>query len=535
MNETPNAVVEITKILTGFITDNSIAILFAILLIICKDAISNFISRLISLSYKKGDSEIGFNAVAPVENKDPRNNELSKAEEKPIILDSESEIDGKAKEENWFFEMHTAFSDGNIELAETIFKKYALDEKDEINLEKNKSIYLYFRFSKGKDNSAIAGLEELVRTAKTEESKIESLEWLSLCLKDSLQIKKEISLWQQALDSFKTESILTKAIVSLASVLDRDEQSHVARHILIERLSAIEDDEQKALLYYALSKTEESLGNKTASVYCKDKALEYDPNNRDELFNLAYFAGNEKIDDISLSNYLKLIRIDSQNSMALNNIGVRAQEAGLKIKAIENYKEAAINKNTLAMANQGYLLLDAGFTEEAEEIAKKALGMENIHPNVHSLIAQISERKKTQITEWDKLSEKSFNRQKLIRLFTEQSYLGNSKDLEGFWFTHDKTPINIVIKNNELESSWEEPVLGLTGVKYTIKIAGQVSGSTFTGKCTKNKNSDAPYALLGLPESYSHDCIGFLSEDNGKITVISQKLKDDFSLKLTRM
>ncbi|MFT6538560.1 MAG: tetratricopeptide (TPR) repeat protein [Thalassolituus sp.] len=534
MSDTPNTALEIMQIIAGFLSENMVSLLFLVLLIICRDAISNFISRLTSFSFRNGDSEIGMNAVAPINGNDEKVVKLSNADEKPTNQDEETEKEDKTKEEGWFSEMHTAFENGNLDAAERFFKKYALEENDEVKLEENKAIYLFLKFEKGKDNAAIVELEELARTAKTEESKLNSLTWLSFCLSDSMQYNKEVQIWEKAVDELKSEPLISKAKVYLALAMNKDNNPVQARELLISRLLKVEEENQKANIYEALSKIEESLGNKTISIYCKDKSLEFDPNNRDELFNSAYAASNEDIDDISISNYLRLIRIDRENSTALNNLGVRAQEAGLKIKAIDNYKKSASYENTLAMANQGYLLLDAGFTEEAEEIAKKALESDDTHKNVYRLITAINEKKEEQREKWEKLSEKSLSRQKLIRSYTEQYYLGNPKELEGEWFVKGVTQTKIAVSNHKLEAFWEEPASALGGSKYSVKLIGSVSGSSFSGQYSKKLIGDRPNTLLGLAGNTSNTCIGFVSDSGNKITLIASKVNDDFSLFLSR-
>ena len=534
MAETPNTTIELAEIVTGFLSENSASILLLVLLIICKDAISSLISRLTSFSFKKGDSELGLNAATPTNDNEEKEVGLTNAYEKPVEHSEESEIEDKIKEGDWFSEMCSAFESGQVEVAETIFRKYEMYEKDEIEREKNRAIYLFLRFEKEKDNSAIDDLEELAHTAKTEASKLNILTWLSFCLSESMQNRREIAIWKKAIKEFKSQSLITEAVVHLAYSLNNDNKSSEARKLLADRLPQIKENELKSTVFEALSKIEESLGNKTVSIYCKDKSLEYDPNNRDELFSSAYAASNEGIDDISISNYLKLIGIDRDNYGALNNLGLKAQEAGIEIKAIENYKKAADLKNTLAMANQGYLLLGAGFTEEAEEIANKALELEDTHISVHSLIADIGKKKEKQKNEWNKLSEKSLNRQKLIRIYTEQYYLGNSKMLEGEWLANDLFLTNIEIHNDKLEASWEETASLLSGSTYTAKLSGSISGSTFSGQYARKKSGGVQTALLDLAGYTSNNCIGFVSDDGDKLTLIARKMNDDFSLCLSR-
>lgn len=110
------------------------------------------------------------------------------------------------------------------------------------------------------------------------------------------------------------------------------------------------------------------------------------------------------------------------------------------------------------MANQGYLLLEAGFTDEAEQIANRALELEDTHQNVYSLITAIHKKKDEQKKEWERLSEKSLAHQKSIRKYIEKYYLGEPKELEGSWFARGCFPVTITITDNKLDASWEEPI-----------------------------------------------------------------------------
>ncbi len=534
MNESPNTTIEALKIITEFFSQNSITIVLLVLLIICRKAISDFISRLTSFSFKNGKSTIGLEAVAPTESKD-LSKEPPSADEKPSSEEPDSQIgEVEKKEGNWLSEVHKAFDEGRFDDAEKTFKNYALDEKDEVKLQENKAFYLYIRFEKAKDNSAIEELEVLARSAKTEDSKIEILMWLSFILSDSMQYGKEINLWQSALAETKSEILKTKIIGNLAHALDKGDKPAEAKSLLIKRLTTTTDDAQKSALYNAISTIETSLGNKILSIYCKDKSLEFDTNNRNELFNSAYAASNEDIDEISLSNYIKLIRIDGDNSTALNNLGVRAQEAGLKIKAIENYKKSTDFDNTLAMANQGYALLQEGFADEAENIANRAIELGNPHKNVYSLISKINENKEEQDKKWVTLQENSLERQKIIREYTEQHYLGSPNSLKGGWLVDSIHPTTILIENEIIKANWVEPERGLSSAEYTAELIGKVSGSTFEGKLTRKRNQGDTNALLGLGGNTEQSCIGYISKIGHEIKLVSSKSKDVFSLCLTK-
>jgi hypothetical protein len=137
MTDSPDTTIEALNIITGFLSDNSIAILVLVLLIIGRQAISSFISRLTSLSFRRGESELGLEAASPSDSAIQRENFETPAPQKHS--DEGNSIEQKAKDEDWFSEMHTAFEDGRFEDAEKAFKEYALSESNEVMLEKNKA------------------------------------------------------------------------------------------------------------------------------------------------------------------------------------------------------------------------------------------------------------------------------------------------------------------------------------------------------------------------------------------------------------
>ena len=531
-----NTSIEIVKIITIFLSDNIGYILLFTLLIVCRKAISNLIGRLTNFKWKKGNSEIGVEAVAPqMMNK---SSSLDRAVELPGESKEDQERitkEEEVQEQNWFSKMHSAFDNGRIEDAKAAFKEYAFEEKDPIKLEENEAFFLYFLFIKGKDNSAIPQLEKLASSSTNEESKYTILTWLSFCLHDSSQIKAEIDLWKNSIKSFKSDNLTTGATVNLAYALNRDGSASESKKLLTSRLHAISTQEEKSKIFAALSQVEKSLGNNKLSIYCKDKSLEFDPNNRDELFNAAYQASEENVDEISISNYITLLRIDQDNSTALNNLGVRAQEAKLMIKAVEKYKKSSSYNNTLSMANQGYQLLNAGFVEEAETIARKAVQMEAPHENVYSLLSRIGELQKEQDSKWKDLIDNSIARQKFIRNYTEAYYVGMLNNFDGSWDTGNGNIVSITISGNKLQVSWQESIGALTKDLYKVEISGKITKSSFQGRYKKTKESGHEYAgLLGLSSNKDIACIGILSDDGSSISLVAEDYKNDFSMVLKR-
>ncbi|PSJ16990.1 tetratricopeptide repeat protein [Nitrosomonas supralitoralis] len=540
MNIQSNEFIEALRIITDFLTGNMKYFLLMFLIYVCRNGISNFLSRWTSFSFRNRESEIGIKAST---SQDEDKSNVSSGDQLENLENKEKSVDKiieeKVEEKSWFVEMYSAFHDGRIEDAKEAFSRYELAERNNPEFTKNKAFYLYFLFVEGKDNTAITQLEELAESTSDEEIKYHILEWLALCYKISSQIMKEIELWEGVINKTKSEKLITSAITNLAQTKIRDGAPEYAKKLLIERLVLVDEESQKSELFLTLAEVEESQKNNKLSVFCKDKSLEYDVNNRDKLFSSAYSAGEEKIEEISISNYINLLQIDRHNSLALNNLGVHAKEAGLIIKAVEKYKKSADLDNTLAMSNLGYLFLNAGFTEEAEEIAKKASQIHDPHKNVYSLLSTIVDKKDEENKKWNEIIENSSKKQKQIRKYTEQFYIGSSNKLDGDWIlsSDDSKIININSINGAVNVAWTE----LTGINssssYKVELIGIITGSSFSGRYKRNKEgNDTQFVGILGRVGFNKDvaCIGFLSDDEMILNVVAENHKDSLALSFYR-
>jgi len=440
----------------------------------------------------------------------------------------------EANNQNWFSKMYNAFKEGRIKDAEAAFKAYALEENETVKLEENKAMYLYFLYTTGKDNSAINQLESLLNTVTSEDSKFGILTWLSLCYNESSQLKSETALWKEAIESFKSEKYITTATVNLAKSLIADEKPTDAKTLLVSRLQNVTSKDDKSILFSALSNVEKKLGKKLLSVYCKDKSLDFDPDNRDELFNSAHQANEEKINELSISNYVTLLRLDPNNSSALNNLGVCAQELNLKIKAVEKYKASSNLNQTLAMANQGYMLLDAGFIKEAEDIAKKAIQMDKPHENVYSLLKRLSELQKEQDSKWDDFVNSAKSRQKFIRNYTNAYYFKTDNNFEGEWLTQNGIDVSLSIRDQKLEASWRGPENEHSNDLYLTKFSGVITNSSFKGKYKKTKEGSESHTLLGSFSMADFECFGYISDDGQLLSLAAEDASKKFNMLLRR-
>lgn len=505
-------------------------LVLAIFIITQQKAIGNLISRLTNFTYKQDEKskEIKFNAKE-------ESHVLVNERGLSLVADSlpqdvKSEIIEEEKKTDFFKVVLGAFwKNESTDEIKRKFEEYSRQELDKDLFKKNYSIFLYFLFKEKQDVTAIDKLVTLLDTCDNDQNKYYVYEWLTLCYKDLSDITMETTLWSTAVDSFTNQHLKTKAIVALSDVMGRDSKLAEAKQLLVNRLEEVATKEDKFEVYQGLSNVEKLLGNNELAIFCKDKSLEYIRGNEDNLFDTAYAASQEKINGVAIVNYNKLLRLNDKHASAFNNIGVQASELKLKSKAIENYTKASNLNNTLAMSNKANLLLDAGFIEEAKEIAKNAQTLENPHTNIYSLLSRIDTVKENEDKTWNEIIEQSKVYQKNIRNYISAYYYKSLDVYVGKWQTKDNQVIEFSINDQRCEASWQSK-------DYKYQIIGEFTNSSFIGMYKIISTIEKPsksLLLLSMDEDVA--CFGYLADDGSKIYFFAKEYRKNFDLTLIKI
>ncbi|WP_367317449.1 hypothetical protein ABF162_08200 [Vibrio coralliilyticus] len=515
-------------ITTSFISSNIGWFVLAFFLYICRHSLSNLLNRLTSFTFANGDSQVGLSAAPPVEETLSNSPIEETAKNDPNV---QEQIEDEPQNENsndWFEKVYNALEQGEIETASKAFKNHELDEQDSNKLYMDKSIFLRLLFHKANDRTAIPKLKKHLDTAETEEQKYDALMWLSSCFRDSKQFDNDIELWSNELTTFDSIKIDTDVTIRLAEAYRFTNELKQAKKILVQKLTTIEDSIQKSKIYSELAVAEKEAGNAVQASYCRDKAAELDPSDLNELFDAAYQSSEAGLAEIAISNYTLLTKLNPKHSTAWNNLGVQLKEAGLRIKSIDSYSKATELGDTLALANQGYALLGAGFIDEAEKLALKALKHSNVHENVHKLSAQIADKRKQEEEKWKDTLDKSSIMQSRLRTYTEKYYLGSCNNFKGRWLINNNQ-VEVVQSGNEVEFSWKYPD-GDTHKNRTLK--GRITGDSFQGKYKSASENKPRQNLLSTLSDFDIDCFGYIEGE--RLFVFSKDSDRDISVELHR-
>ena len=537
MADKPTQLVEIVKIGAQFISDNIWPLVIILFLIICRDAISDFVKRIINFKFKKGETEVGLEAYLP---------EKGIEAEKAISIKTETKeesAEGKRLEEkkdknDWFGKMYSAFEKGEIDNAKMLFRDYYAGEANEEERFGNESFFLYLLYLKGKERDAIQKLILLAKKAPNEALMVKTLFWASACYKNSNNNKAQIALWKDTIPKLKESINLTNCIVYYVYALKKDKKTKDGMDLLKKRLREIQTDEEKLEIYQAMSEMEKDIGNTEMAALCKEKLVQIKPDDHELLFNAAYAESEAALSPLSVCNYSTLTNLNNNDSTAWNNFGVCASEFKLNTIAYDFYQKSKELGNTLAYANLGYKFIETGFHKHALELANEAIQKEDTHQNTYSLINKIETDRSSEKAKWNEIKEKSIILQKKIRQYVEYYYneIDDNRNLfGGTWYTTEGIKLFVGVEKNTINSEWTytSGAINLTNFKATIN-------GTFTNKTarltyfSKQSNSQSYLGLLGRAELKNIKCFSYLDNDLSVWYIFSKNIDDAFELRLHR-
>lgn len=538
MGENPAQSMVIADKIIIFLTDNIWQIVLVISIVIFRNALSQFLKRIISFDFSFGGAKGRLKATYS-EQKEEQPEKISALEEKietKEIKSEEKQIEAKEKE-SWFSAMHKAFSKKEFQQATSIFEAYIKGETDNDMKIQNEAIYLYFLYSKAGDKSAIARLQRLIEKSTNDNQKSLPLFWLSSCYEHSKNYIEAEKLWSSAIAEATDESEKTYFIRNLAYVYKDNNEADRAIGLLEERIADVKTDEERTLVYKAISDIEKKRGNELIAALALEKVIERNPDDKDVLFDAAYSQANSELLFLAINNYDTLIRLDPENSTALNNLGVAVAKINLEIKATEMYKRSVEKGNTLAMANLAQCFLNIGLVEEADGLIKKALKNDEPHENVPKVLSKIKEKQEGEKTEWNDILTMATNLRNFMRSYTSAYFNDYSKlgTFSGVWVNDEGQEVEFNVYNQRLMADWIEKPVGLSSTAYKHTLSGTVHNNSAVLEYKKEPvDKTKRFSLLGSFDTVSHNCYAYITKDNNEMHITAQNPRKDYRLKFRK-
>lgn len=521
-----NFIIEILKIITWPIITLCIIITFRKQLKFLLNRFSNF-----KIASSIVNMEIASSVSSDKENMENKKETSENENEKTSLIENKDRIENKDSLEtkkNWYFRITRKRDEIDINEAEEIFKEYEREEKNPRELFKSKSLYLYYMYSEYHHEKSLSDLKTLIEKSNNIEDESNGLIWYSFALEITKQYKKISDLLCDYIKKDVPEEFLRQIVLKLIDVYILDNDIYKAKDLSLSYLSKFKERKSISELYVKLSKIEEILENDDISALLLDKAIEYHPENEDLLFKSAYQASKNDQDFISIVNYSILTRLSDKNAVALNNLAFCYEHKNLKILATDLYKKSSNLDFSLATANTGFTLLNAGFSEEAESYANKALKAKDIHPNIYNLLKSINEYKEREKKERNEIIKKSESLQKIMRKYTECYILPSNMNIEkNEWSLPDGTAIRFEKENNVYVATWQTSIEKSTS-KYIHDITVEINNSSMKGTYIKFISPKPKETILGGVENKYHNIYGYY--DNNELTIFSKKDEAEFKM-----
>lgn len=327
---------------------------------------------------------------------------------------------------------------------------------DEMRIEADHAIYLYFRFIAG-DPEALDNLQEL---ANTESHGANGQYWLAICYEVSEKHLLAADAFIAAADKSVIPSKRAEARIRAAKSLHKVGEKERAYKTIIGSLSATMGSSPLSILYSGLAELYELDKDEMLRAVCIEKALDNAPNNVSLHFKAgyAYASAGTAFSALSISHYTTLLQFDPNYQWALNNLGVQYHIEEIKGLSAKSYRKAKDLGNTLAAANLSSIFIYAGLFEDAAAILNEAQKNEKVHKDVGKTFSYLLEAQENESEAQEKVLVRAREQQRLVLLFAnaffdEKVY---SPSFGGTWLSEAGVKYNLSVNGQRIEGAWTQ-------------------------------------------------------------------------------
>jgi tetratricopeptide (TPR) repeat protein len=364
----------------------------------------------------------------------------------------------------------------DINALESAYEQYKKTTEDEYERQRITAEYYYYRYLLG-DHASIPKLLEMEVSCRGNALHWNVVRNIGLCYEE-INLTKALNYYSESLEKITHPQLCSKIVVAKAGCLVKRDLNHKNSIDLIkEALLTYTDEESQIILLSGLEKQFEQEKEALGEILTLRKTLAIDGTDNSRKFRLAYAYSNYKYKsfnllDLSVVQYLSLLKLTPDDSMAHNNLGYAYEQLGLPINAIKSYKRSIELKNTLAASNLGNLLLKAGFIEEAEKVLTEATKEPDCHKSVVSILANIQRYQAAEDARIEGINKVSPAKQAFLEHFADFYLIDKSPttSIAGKWNNGDEF-LQLSISGNDLNGDWT-----INSAQYSI--SGEINNAT---------------------------------------------------------
>jgi tetratricopeptide (TPR) repeat protein len=246
-------------------------------------------------------------------------------------------------------------------------------------------VYNESRFEAG----AADGLETLRRLCDENPQRPQPLKAVARRLEKSGEHDEAAALFLNA--SALEQGQHKAATLILAADAFRESKNYEAGNRAIELAISLADSERREEAIRLKYQILRDSGNYHLAFAFAESALHENPN-----LNLRFMLGldyhRRDLTELALLHFRFLHERNSGDSSSLHNLALMCNDSKLPITSVQLYKQSVLKGETLSAANLGYLYLDCGMVDEANEILQGAQQIANHVGRVEKCLADIIRR-----------------------------------------------------------------------------------------------------------------------------------------------
>jgi tetratricopeptide (TPR) repeat protein len=278
---------------------------------------------------------------------------------------------------------------------------------------------------------------------------------------------------------------------------------------LVEKLRTdAQDPERELSVLRTLWTLAELEKDDDAEVVVMERIVDISPDDFGTRFSLAYKHSEMGSNDLAFHHYLK-IPYSERNETTWNNLGVSYKHFSMPAKSVLAYRKAEQMGETLAMANLGYLYMNAGFTEEAREQLDKALATDDPHKNVSLAYAALKDIPDAEEEKKKEVLQRAAPKTEFYRRCGRAIVEPEIRQIRPTW-RGPKCDFQVTLRDgrfhatgkyeqdatNYLASAFGGPLKAVD--RYEIEINGIVRGRLIEGTVKRTRNGKPPQGLLEI-------------------------------------
>jgi tetratricopeptide (TPR) repeat protein len=327
--------------------------------------------------------------------------------------------------------------------------------------------------------------------------------------------------------------LLARAVQAYSEAKQPDETFRVTKRMR-EEVQAAPDAESRALR--ALVSIAKNDNDQQASIPLLERIIELRPDDREARFELAYAHSQNSNHALALLHYSKIPEHE-RGGATWNNVGAESDNLELPGEAVEAYRRAETENETLAMSNLATKFLKAGFLSEAKAQCERALKLEDPHRNVGFVWSQAKALPEDERKRRDVFFAKAAPISDFLRQFGRAVMRPAPESLPIIWASPEGL-VTVTTKGNKFtaEGSYEQSNLfgGLFGLggaltvgvsppkeEYRVTYSGELNGRTVRGSVYRRREGDAekPPTLLSTADP-KPTVLMVLTDDGNELKVM---------------